>query len=302
MDNFLKIKTINQLHEMLGYDKPKHPLVTIIDYAKLPKEIGHFDTKIVTDFYIISLKNPAPKSVQYGRQYYDFSDGTMMFIAPEQVFMVGEPDDKTEFKGWGLYFHPDILLKTNLANKIKSYNFFTYATNEALHLSDKERSVVSAIAETIKVEYDGNIDNYSQSVIVTAIEQILNYSERFYGRQFITRQKVNDDLVSKFENLLNQYFQTEVLSEKGLPTVGYFADKLYLSSSYLTDLLKKETGKTIKEYIQIQIIERAKNRLLNSNITVNEIAYELGFEYPQYFNRLFKSKTGMTPIEYRHQN
>jgi AraC family transcriptional regulator, transcriptional activator of pobA len=302
MDEFLRIKSISQLHQMIGYEKPKHPLITIIDYSKIKGNPNYYDVKIVTDFYIISLKNPSPKSLQYGRQYYDFEEGTMMFIAPEQVFTLSEFNEQTKYKGWGIYIHPDLFLNSALGTKIKDFSFFSYAVSEALHLSDDEKNTLTTIVENIERECNGNIDQYSQDVIITAIEQLLNYSQRFYGRQFITRQKLNSDLLSTFENLVSTYFNSAIISEHGQPSVDYFASKLNLSASYLTDLLKKETGKTTKEYLQLKVIEKAKNKLLNSNDTVNEIAYSLGFEYPQYFNRLFKSKTGMTPMEFRLRN
>ena len=304
MTEFLKIKSISQLHQMLGYDKPRHPLVTVIDYSKLKATKEHFDIKIVTDFYIISLKNPAPKSLQYGRQYYDFEEGTMMFVSPNQVFSISEFDefDKTQYEGWGLYFHPDLINGTSLQKKIQDFSFFSYSVSEALHLSEDEKQTLSTLVSAIEKEYQTNIDRYSKNLIVTAIEQLLNYSQRFYGRQFITRQKLNTDLVSEFEQLLKSYFQSNISADKGLPSVDYFSSLLNLSSGYLTDLLKRETGKTTKEMMQIEVLELAKNKLLNSNDTVNEIAYSLGFEYPQYFNRLFKSKLGVTPLEYRQLN
>jgi AraC family transcriptional regulator, transcriptional activator of pobA len=304
MSDFLSIKSISQLHEMLGYEKPKHPLVTIIDYSKLKTSKEYFKVKIVTDFYIISLKTPSPKSLQYGRQYYDFEEGTMMFISPNQVFSLGEfnENNQTQHQGYGLYFHPDLILDTSLYNKIQDYTFFSYSVSEALHISEDENQTFLEIVKSIEKEYKANLDKYSKRLIVTAIEQLLNYSQRFYGRQFITRQKLNTDLVSRFEQLLRNYFQDNQLLEKGLPNVDYFANNLNLSSSYLTDLLKKETGKTTKEFIQLEVIEKAKYKLLNSNDTVNEIAYNLGFEYPQYFNRLFKLKTGKTPLEFRQLN
>ncbi len=302
MTEFLKIKSISQLHEVLGYEKPKHPLITIIDYSKVVANPAHYDIKIVTDFYVISLKSPSPKSLQYGRQYYDFEEGTMMYMSPEQVFSVGEFNEQTQYQGWGLYFHPNLIANTSLGKKIKEFTFFSYSVSEALHLSEGEKQTLTELIYAIEKEYKANLDQFSQGVIVTAIEQLLNYSQRFYGRQFLTRQKLNTDFISRFEQLVSEYFQSNLLSEKGLPTVDYFANQLNLSTSYLTDLLKKETGKTTKEYLQIEVIEKAKYKLLNSNDTVNEIAYNLGFEYPQYFNRLFKSKTGMTPVEYRQLN
>ena len=302
MSEFLKISSISQLHEMLGYEKPQHPLITIIDYSKIKTNPKHYDVKIVTDFYIISLKSPAPKSIQHGRQYYDFEEGTMMFMSPEQVFSVSDFNEQIQYQGWGLYFHPDLIVNSSLGKKIREFTFFSYSVSEALHISEDEQQTLSNLIQTIEKEYKANLDQFSQVVIVTAIEQLLNYSKRFYGRQFLTRQKLNNDFISRFEQLLADYFQSNLLTENGLPTIDYFANKLNLSASYLTDLLKKETGKTTKEYLQIEVLEKAKYKLLNSNYTVNEIAYSLGFEYPQYFNRLFKSKTGMTPIQYRQLN
>ena len=302
MNEFLRIKSISQLHEILGYEKPKHPLITIIDYSKIMAKSEHYDVKIVTDFYIISLKSPSPKSLQYGRQYYDFEEGTMMFMSPEQVFSVSDFNEQTQYQGWGLYFHSDLISNTSLLKKIRDYNFFSYSVSEALHISEEEKQTLTELIKTIEKEYKSNIDQFSQSVIVTAIEQLLNYSQRFYGRQFLTRQKLNIDLISNFEQLVTDYFKSKLLTDNGIPTVDYFANKLNLSAGYLTDLLKKETGKTTKEYLQIEVIEKAKYKLLNSNETVSEIAYTLGFEYPQYFNRLFKQKTGMTPLDYRQLN
>ncbi|MFN7118729.1 MAG: helix-turn-helix domain-containing protein [Saprospiraceae bacterium] len=302
MSSFLQIQSISKLHQMVGYEKPKHPLITVLDYAKIKASAEHFNVKIVTDLYIISLKSPAPKVLQYGRQYYDFEEGTMMFMAPGQVFSVGEFNEQIQYEGWGLWFHPDLIVNTALGKKIKDFSFFAYAVSEALHLSEDEKNTLTVIVDHIQKEYNGNIDQYSHNVIITSIEQLLNYSQRFYGRQFITRKKQNSDLLSAFEDLVSAYFKSAEVENKGLPSVEYFAGQLNLSASYLSDLLKKETGKTTKEYLQIQIIETAKNRLLNSRDTVNEIAYSLGFEYPQYFIRLFKSKTGMTPLEYRQFN
>lgn len=302
MNRFLHIQSINQLHAMIGYEKPRHPLITVLDYTKIKTTPNHFNVKWVTDLYIISLKSPAPKQVQYGRQYYDFEEGTMMFMAPGQVFSVGDFETEIKYEGWGLWFHPDLIINTSLGRKIKDFSFFSYAVHEALHLSEDEKNTLGIIVKNIQDEYNNNIDQYSHNVIITALEQLLNYSQRFYGRQFLTRKKQNSDLLSRFETLVTEYFNTTNLADKGLPSVDYFAGKLNLSANYLSDLLKKETGKTTKEYVQIQVIETAKNRLLNSDDTVNEIAYSLGFEYPQYFNRLFKLKTGMTPFEYRQLN
>jgi AraC family transcriptional regulator, transcriptional activator of pobA len=287
---------------MVGYDKPKHPLITIINYSGINKNKEYYDTKIVTDFYVVSLKTPSPQSIQYGRNFYDFEEGTLMFMAPGQVFSVSDFNEQINYAGWGIYFHPDLITNTSLGKRMKDFNFFNYIVSEALHLSDDEKNTLQVIINNIQEEYNGNMDKYSQNIIVTAIEQLLNYAERFYGRQFITRKKLNSDLLSGFEKLVATYFDSNDLSENGQPGVDYFANKLNLSAGYLTDLLKRETGKTTKEYLQIKIIEKAMSRLLNSSDTINEIAYSLGFEYPQYFIRLFKAKTGRTPSEYRQLN
>lgn len=300
MAEFLNLKSISQLHQMIGYDKPKHPLITVINYANIRPNPAHYNVKIVSDFYAISMKSPAPTSIQYGRQYYDFAEGTMIYMGPGQVFSVQEFNDQIQYEGWGLYFHPDLIVNTSLGKKIKDYTFFAYAIHEALHVSEDEKNTLSTLVDNIQKEYSGNIDRYTQDLIINAIELLLNYSQRFYSRQFITRKKPNADLITQFEHLLNDYFQSTLLAEKGLPSVEYLASQLNLSPSYLSDLLKKETGKTTKEYVQAEVIEQAKYQLLNSNHTVSEIAFSLGFEYPQYFNRLFKSKTGMTPLEYRN--
>lgn len=222
-----------------------------------------------------------------------------MFVSPNQVISSGGIDDSSPYAGWGIYFHPDLLNGVLLGKKIKEYSFFNYSANEALHISEDEKNILNQIVSNITLEYQGNIDRYSHSVIVTYLEQLLNYSQRFYGRQFITRHKPNNELLAKFEELLKDYFAKQTI-ESGLPTVDYFAKKLTLSAGYLSDLLKHTTGKTTKEYIQLELIEQAKIRLLNSNKAVNEIAYELGFEYPQYFNRIFKAKTGQTPLQFRN--
>lgn len=302
MSDFLTISSIIQLHELLGYASPCHPLLTVINYASLIPDPAHYRVRIVTDFYLISLKTPAPNVVQYGRQNYDFAEGTLLCMAPGQVFSVSEPDEPTLHEGWGLYVHPDLLAHASLSRRIHEYTFFSYAVNEALHISDDERRTLSRLVEEIRLEYNYPIDRHSRGILVTHIEQLLNYVQRFYERQFNTRHRTGHDLISRFETLLRQYLQTDQLPERGLPTVEYFADQLHLSPGYLTDLLKKDTGRTTKEHIQYQLIEQAKYRLLNSTLSVSEIAYELGFAYPQYFNRLFKAYVGQTPQVYRQVN
>lgn len=302
MKEIVNVKSVSQLHQMLGLEKPEHPLITVVDYSKCTIKPEYYNVRLVTDFYLVSLKTPAPPSLQYGRQYYDFEEGTLIFMAPGQVFSIGEMDQETNFQGWVLFFHPDLIMPHGLGKKIKQFGFFDYSVSEALHVSEEEKKTLYNLIQNIQMEYQGKLDNHSHAVICTALEQVLNYSQRFYSRQFITRQKQHLDLVSHFEKLVEAYIDSDILAEKGIPQVDYFSEKLHLSSGYLSDLLKKETGKTAKEYLNLELIERAKYRLLNSNATVNEIAYSLGFEYPQYFNRLFKAKVGMTPLSFRSIN
>lgn len=300
MGEEVHIQSLSQLHNLLHCPKPRHTLVSVIDYAESQPDKRFEKVNIKTDFYFISMKDPAPKSLLYGREYYDFEEGSLLFMAPGQIFSVGAIDESATYTGWTLFFHPDLLPGTNLARTIRTYSFFSYSVHEALHVSDEEKTILTNLVNQIRAEYHRSIDDFSQKVMVTAIEQLLNYASRFYSRQFITRHKQNTEIVVRFEELLRNYFQSGEPLKKGIPAVDYFAAQLHYSASYLTDLLKKETGKTTKEYIQLEILEQAKIKLLHSTATVNEIAYELGFEYPQYFNRLFKSKVGATPLEFRN--
>lgn len=302
MDQIFRIETISELNSLFGEGKPKHPLVTVVDFSK----VGSFTnetTKIATGFYTLMFKNNCHGKFKYGREYYDFQDGTLICVGPNQVGSVENDDDiQGDVKGWGLFFHPDLIRGTSLGQKIKEYSFFSYEMNEALHLSEKEKSILFECIQKIETELSENIDKHSQRLIVSNIELLLNYCDRYYDRQFITRINVNKDILTKFENILNDYFADKDLKTKGLPTVKYCADKLFLSANYLSDLLKKETGKNAQDHIHYYLIEESKNFLLNSNNSVSEIAYELGFEYPQYFSKLFKTKTGFTPLEFRNSN
>lgn len=297
----VSIQSVSQLHELLGYAKPKHPLITILDYSQFRPNPTHQDIHFALSFYAVSLKTPAPKSLRYGRQYYDFAEGTMMFSAPNQVLSVGEIDDSASYSGWGLYFHPDLIYDCALSSRMKDYAFFSYQAHEALHVSEEEKKLLEQLIWHIQGECQGHVDQYTRQVIVTYIEQVLNYAQRFYGRQFFTRQKSNHDVLAKFERLLQDFFDRE-MAVNGSPTVEFFSDQLGLSPGYLTELLKHETGKTTKEWILLELLERAKRALLNTHKSINEIAYDLGFEYPQYFNRFFKSRTGLTPMQYRQAN
>jgi len=277
----------------------RHPLVSIVDFSKADEYIEE-GTRISADFYSIMFKNYCTNQLKYGRQSLDFQDGNLICIAPRQILtMDTEIEMKEDRTGWGLFFHPDLLRGTSLANKMSEYSFFSYDVTEALHLSDKEKSILLDCINKIEYELDQNIDTHSQKLIVSNIELLLNYCSRFYGRQFITRKNSNSNIIAQVENVLKEYFNSARVREQSLPTVKYLSERVNLSAGYLSDLLKKETGMTAQDHIHYYLIEEAKNILLNSDQSVSEIAYSLGFEYPQYFSKLFKQKTGKTPGEYR---
>lgn len=300
MSGIIEIKTISEAHRLLNLDKPLHPLVSVFKHSK-DMNLKVTDIKIFFNFYVISLKSDIKGSVYYGRNSYDFEEGTMLFSAPRQVFKTPK-ELEIDLKGWTVLIHPDFFLNKNIYQTIHQYKFFSYDVSEALHVSDREKRVLTDFADNIKKEIDTNLDHHSQDIIIHNIEAILKYSQRFYDRQFFTRTTQNKDFVVQFEHYLNDYFETDILAEKGLPSLEECGKALNLSGHYLSDLLKLETGKTIKEHIHSKIIEKAKNKLLNSSISVKTLAYNLGFEYPQYFSRLFKSKTGISPSEYRRLN
>ena len=302
MKEFHRIKSISALHKGLGFDPPRHPLLSVVDFAVSTLDPSVFaDKTIINDFYVISLKKSKSGNLHYGRQYYDFEEGSMVFLAPAQVFQVDAEADK-DADGWGLYFHPDLIVGTSLHDKIGEFTFFDYHNSEALHLSDHERAMIENIITNIKDEYTNNLDQHSQHLIVSNIELILSYCQRFYDRQFLTRRHKHKDVISEFELLLKSYFKKNLQQERGLVDLQYFSESLHLSTSYLSDLVKKETGKTITEAVHLHMIDLAKNSLLSSNKSVSEVAYELGFEYPQYFSRLFKAKVGMSPVAFRNSN
>jgi AraC-like DNA-binding protein len=299
MTRTVKIESISQIHENLGYEKPKHPLITVIDYTKVNPALFHEDIHVITSFYSVTFKDGHECDVKYGRQYYDFQEGSLMFLAPGQsITVVGNPE-KTDMQGWALFFHPDLIRKHHLGKHMQEYTFFSYDAYEALHLSDQEKQMITALVNTIEQEYSQNLDVYSQDLIVSHLEVLLNYCKRFYGRQFLTRTHVNKDVVSRFEEFIKGYFDSERPEIEGLPTVTYCAQEMGYSANYLSDLLKKETGKNTQEHIHFHVIERAKTLLLGTEEPVNVIAYSLGFEYPQHFSTLFKKKTGMSPVAYR---
>lgn len=298
----INIDNITELNKMLGQDKPQHPLVAVVDFSKVNYNYGE-NIKVTSNFYSLMFKNHCHNKMKYGQTYYDFQEGTLACIGPKQVVTLeGESEAKDDVAGWGLFFHPDLIRGTSLGSKMKDYTFFSYDTNEALHLSDKEKQTIQDCIAKIEIELSENIDQHSNALIVSNIELLLNYCLRYYGRQFITRSNNSKSLLAKFENLLNEWFNSEKIKTQGLPTVKYCADSMYMSPNYLTDLLKKETGMNAQDHIHQYIIEAAKTALLNSNEAINEIAYGLGFEYPQYFSKLFKNKTGMTPAQFRSAN
>lgn len=298
----IKIKTISEFHRLRNLPKPAHPLISLIDYAdlKFSEEERGQTLSAIFDFYSISVKRNLSGKLQYGQQHYDFDEGVMSFIAPNQVF--GVEVLKEEIKnqsGWILMIHADFLWNTQLAKNIKKYEYFDYSVNETLFLSEKEETTINGIVENIKQESLSNIDKFSQDIIISQIETLLNYAERFYQRQFITRKIGNHQLLDRLEKLLSHYFNSAEISTKGLPTVQYISDNLNVSSSYLLSLLKSLTGQTTQQHIHKKLIEKAKEKLSTTELSVSEIAYELGFEHLQSFSKLFKSKTYFSPLEFR---
>lgn len=290
--------TIDQYNKFNNHPT-SHPLVSVVDFSKAHKRTG---SKMNFGLYCIFLKEVVCGDLKYGRNYYDYQEGTLVFIAPGQVVDVANKTDIYQPAGYGLVFHPDLIKGTPLGKNINDYNFFSYNTSESLHLSERERQLVLDCFSKIAFELQQSPDKHSRKLIASNIELFLNYCERFYDRQFITRDTVNKGILEKFEELLNGYFISDKPSDIGLPTVAWCADALHLSANYFGDLIKKETGKSAQEYIQNKIIDTAKNKIYDAGKTVNEIAYELGFKYPQHFTRLFKQKTGCSPVEYRKLN
>lgn len=302
MSDILRVKSLTEATEFLGMGKPKHPLVAVIhhDNANFKRDWGN--ARYILDLYQITQKDRMTGSLGYGRNSYDFEEGTMIFTGPGQVISTQEKQLDQDISGWSLYFHPDLIRKSHLGNTINSYSFFSYDVHEALHVSDDEKKSLKEIVEKIEKEYNQNIDKHSQKLIIANIELILDYCTRYYDRQFYTRSNLNKDFVTKFEQLLINYFNSEKQMDMGVPTVQYCGLELGMSPNYLSDLLKKETGRTAIDHIHYFIIEKAKTTLLSSENTISEVAYDLGFEYPQYFSKLFKNKTGISPTEYRRIN
>ena len=293
-----RFETIND-YNVFNNNETLHPLVSVVDLSKADPRHG---SQMYFGFYTIFLKDVKCGDLVYGRNTYDYQEGTLVFIAPGQVAGVKNKTDIYQPKGYALIFHPDLIHGTALGKHIHDYTFFSYQSNEALHLSERERKIVLDCFSKIQYELEHAIDKHSKRLIVSNIELFLDYCTRFYDRQFITRDEVHKGVLEKFENLLNEYYQSDKPQIIGLPSVAFCSGELHLSSGYFGDLIKKETGKTAQEYIQSKVIDVAKEKIFNINKSVSEVAYELGFKYPQHFTRLFKQKVGVTPNEYRMLN
>ena len=295
MDKIIRLDTVDDYNKLFGFET-KHPLVSVVDL----KDATRFPKRFTVNYgiYAVFLKDIKCGTLRYGRQKYDYQEGTVTSFAPGQVVET-EMDENVKPAARGVLFHPDIIKGTSLGQEIRSYSFFSYSSNEALHLSLREREIFSDCLDKISLELDHSIDRLSKRLISRNIQLLLDYCLRFYERQFITRAEANGTVLSRFENLLDEYFENSSAQTEGLPTVRYFADKVCLSPNYFGDLVKKETGKTPQEYIQNKIIDLAKEMIIGTDKTVSEIAYELGFQYSQHFSRIFKKNVGCTPLEYR---
>lgn len=292
-----RITSITDGHRLAKLPKPHHPLISIIDVSGL-KNNTDVDA-VIFDFYVVSLKRGCDKLI-YGQQKYDFDEGLMAFMSPGQILRGEENGVPVNLEGWMLFIHPDFLWGTSLAKKIKQFDYFDYATNEALFLSDKEEAIINGIIDNIRQEYQANIDKFSQDVIIAQLELLFTYAQRFYERQFITRKITNSKILSRLEDVLTAYFNQEDLVSRGLPSVQYIADTLNISTKYLSSLLKQHTGLTTQQHIHEKLIEKAKEKLSTTDLSVSEIAYDLGFEHSQSFSKFFKSKTQQSPLEFRH--
>ncbi|MCX2481587.1 helix-turn-helix transcriptional regulator [Pedobacter sp. MC2016-15] len=302
-NTFTHLQNISEIFNLFGLAKDLyHPLIGVVDFSKVCQQTKQ-DIKLSADYYSIMFKNYPNDKFKYGRKSIDFQDGSLICMAPNQVIEIDSQENASDnIQGWGLFFHPDLIRGTSLMAKMKDYSFFSYDTSEALHLSDQEKQVLNECVQKIDSELKQNIDVYSQMIIISTIELLLNYCTRFYGRQFITRKSSHSSALSQFENILTTYVEAADLQERGLPTVKYLSEQMNLSPNYLSDLIKKESGKNAQDHIHFYLIEKAKSKLLSTDKSVSEIAYGLGFDYSQYFTKLFKQKTGKTPMEFRNVN
>lgn len=302
MNEIIRIKSINEVHRIFELEKPRHPLVSVIQIDDRITNFDYGDPKYIFEFYQINLKQGFSGSMNYGRNSYDFDEGTLTFIKPGQTIQIENQDEIKGSSGWTLLFHPDLIRKSELGRTIEDYSFFNYDLNEALHLSENEKNSITELVLKIQEEYNQNIDKHSQELIIANIEMLLKYSKRFYDRQFFTRTNLNKDLLSEFYTVVRTYYNSENPIESGVLSVKECARQLNLSVNYLGDLIKSETGRSAKDQINDYVIEKAKNQLLGSKESISQIAYSLGFEYPQGFNKLFKAKVGISPSAYRNLN
>jgi AraC-like DNA-binding protein len=302
MNDIIHLKSISDLCRFLNIGPTKHPLIAVIDLCKLADQYAG-EIRIRTDFYSIMFKNYCRNQMRYGRRTLDFQDGNLVCIAPGQMISIdNDIDIRDDMLGWGVYFHPDLIRGTSLGTAIRDFTYFGYDTAEALHLSDKEKNTLHEIVGKLQHELNENIDDFSSRIITAHLDLLLNYTQRCYGRQFITRSQSHRDVLEQVEKILSDYITQHDEQIKNLPTVKFLAEQVNLSTGYLSDLLKKETGLSAQDHIHRSIIEEAKNQLRQTNKSVSEVAYDLGFEYPQYFSRLFRRKTGLSPVEYRSQD
>ena len=293
-----RIRSIHEYHQFMRLQKPEHPLISVIDFETIVHLPGSKSVSMVMDYYSIALKKNFNGKMRYGQQEYDFDEGVMTFMAPGQVLHI-ESEEQLKHSGWLLLVHPDFLWNTPLVKTLKHYEYFDYSVNEALHLSEKEERMVNGIIQNIEQEYRSNIDNFSQRVVIAQLELLLTYADRFYHRQFITRKITNHKILDRLESILAEYFNSDTLVD-GLPSVQYIAETLNVSPNYLSSLLKSLTGQSTQQHIHNKLIEKAKEKLSTTDLSVSEIAYDLGFEHSQSFSKLFKSKTHLSPIEFRH--
>jgi len=291
-----RISSIPEIHRLMGLPKPLHPLISIVDLKGLRND--HDIDAVVFDLYVISMKRGCDNLI-YGAQQYDFDEGLMAFMSPGQILRGDEKGVPPNLEGWMLFVHPDFLWNTSLAVKIRKYDYFGYSVNEALFLSDKEENIINDIIKNIRNEYHSNMDRFSQDIIISHLETLLNYGERFYQRQFITRKITNHQVLNQVEEILDGYFNNDTLLSKGPPTVQYVAERLNISPKYLSSMLKQLVGQTTQQIIHDKLIDKAKEKLSTTALSVSEIAYQLGFEHSQSFNKLFKLKTNQSPLEFR---
>jgi AraC-like DNA-binding protein len=298
--SIIRVSSISEFHRGVGFPTPEHPLISVIDLETVKRPAFSGTVSRVFDFYSISLKKNFHLKMRYGGQSHDFENGVLHFMAPGQVLTIDYDSAQAyDFSGWMILFHPDLLWNTALAKTIKQYEYFGYSANEALHLSEKEEGILTGIAKGMEQEYRGSIDKFSQGVIVAQLELLLTYADRYYQRQFITRKVSGHDLLARLEQLLDDYFRSGELALHGLPTVASIADSLHVSPNYLSGLLRTLTGQSTQQHLHNKLIELAKEKLSTTNLSVSEIAYELGFEHLGSFSKLFKTKTNLAPLEFR---